>query len=667
MEKEINAAKKLNTYALIKASWLSDNFISSLEPLIITLINKKLYNQIIVEDLCKDFEIEYGVNLPALPCTRILVELQKKDFIKYFKETKSWSPKLKTCSQVDISSSSSIIYNSYEKLKKDFMNFTKERYGIELTNKEIDIWIDNYVRINSTEIFQGNIKEKNGEVDSIKITADYILFLVNKKSENLELFKKIAIGKLIVDALEFNDAGKNLRKVSYYLDTRIILYLIGFYGEFRKKTYENLLKKLNEKGAHLKIFSHTKKEIMNILTACEKYIDSPNYNIDLSTSSMRYLRSKCLDSSYVREKIVSLERKYDEYFITEDTRSYGDFNEKYQIDTERLEELIKNYYAKNGVIITDNVLETISYDTKSIDLIYYIRENENVQNYDQTKAILLTTNRNLVYASKKFSTEFFDNAIPSCISDVTLGTIVWANSGIEYCDQLIESKLISDCSASMEVSQQSINKFCSFVDKMKNQEILTDVEIVALKSFGLATEAVKPKLYSNQDFEEKDIHEIMAEIKESTILDEKMKHNKELELLNQNISELEVENAKLKEVTLELENIKKIEEDKNEKLKSEILNSKNKFDKIIKLFQIHINFVLNVVVQIILFFISNLHGVVELILRLSIPLISLILVLIIQFDIFNIKTNLCKNYVTRKIAKLNIQEIKKLYGESDSK
>lgn len=662
MIETINVAKKLNTYALIRASWLSDNFISSFEPLIITLINKKLYEQIKVEDLCKDFESEYGIALSAFPCIKILGEIQKKGFIKYIKESKNWRPVFDVCSSIDITNKSSDIHDSFGKLKRDFMIFTKDRYNIELSDTDAVLWIENYVRMNSAEIFKGQVKEKKDEVDSIKITADYILFLINEKNDNIDVFKKIAIGKLIVDALEFNDVGKDLSNVTFYLDTRVVLYFIGFYGEFRQKTYENLLLKLSEKGAKLRMFSHTKQEIMNILVACEKWIDSANYNPELSSSAMRYLRSKGLDSGYVRDKIVSLERKYSEFDIIEDNKSYKDYDEKYQIDSMKLEEHIINCYSKNGVDLNDSVLETIGYDVKSIELVYYIREEENVRNYNQTKAILLTTNRNLVYASKVFSSEFYGDAIPSCISDVTLGTIVWVQSGIKYCDELIESKLISDCSASMEVSQQAINKFCSFVDKMGSQQLLTDMEIAALKSYGLTTEAAKPKLYSAQDFEEKDIHEIMDEIRESTISEEKEKHTKEVESLNQNIDELTEENENLRQQSSELEKIKQIEGEKIQNIRNDIGEYRKKFDKILKIFQLYVNLAFNIVVQIILF-IPIIQGIWELILRISVPVLSFILALIIQFDKFRLKQLLQEKYIKNKIYKSKKKEINVLYDE----
>ena len=662
MIETINAAKKLNTYALIRASWLSDNFISSFEPLIITLINKKLYEQIIVEDLCKDFKAEYGITLSAFPCIKILGELQNKGFIKYIKESKNWRPVFDVCSSIDITNNSSVIQDSYIKLKKDFMIFTKDRYNIELSDKDADIWIENYVRMNSAEIFKGSVKEKRDEVDAIKITADYILFLIDEKNDNLDVFKKIAIGKLIVDALEFNDTGKNLTNVSFYLDTRVVLYFIGFYGEFRQKTYENLLLKLNERGAKLKIFSHTKQEIMNILVACEKWIDSANYDPELSSSAMRYLRSKGLDSGYVRDKIVSLERKYSEYSIIEDTNTFKDYDENYQIDSEKLEEYIKNCYSKNDIDLNDSVLATIGYDVKSIELVYYIREEENVRYYNQTKAILLTTNRNLVYASKIFSSDFYGDAIPSCISDVTLGTIVWVHSGIKYCDELIENKLMSDCSASMEISQQAINKFCSFVDKMGSEQLLTDMEIAALKSYGLTTEAVKPKLYSSQDFEEKDIHEIMDEIRESTISEEKEKHTKEVENLNQNIDELIAENENLKQQSIELEKIKQTEVKTRQNIRNDIGELRKRFDKIIKIFQLYINLAFNIAVQIILF-IPVIQGIWELTLRISVPVLSFILALIIQFDTFGLKRLLQEKYVKNKIYKSRRKELNQLYDE----
>jgi hypothetical protein len=662
MIEKITAAKKLNTYALIKASWLTKNFISSFEPLIITLINKKLYEEINVENLCKDFQSEYGITLPGFPCVNILSEIQKKGYIKYVRERKNWIPVLEKCSSVDITSKSSSIYNSYNTLKNDFITFAKKKYNIVLSDKDADIWIENYVRINSTEIFQGSVKEKSNEVESIKITADYILFLIKEKNDNLELFKKIAIGKLIVDALELNDTTKNLKNVTFYLDTRFVLFFIGFYGDFRQNTYKNLLIKLNEKGAHLKIFSHTKQEIMNILTTCEKWLDSPNYNPELSSSAMRYLRMKGLNSNFVRDIIVSLDRKYSEYNIVEDKKTYEDYNEKYQIDSKKLEDDIEKCYSSSGVILNEAVKETIGYDIKSIEFIYYIRGSENVQKYNETKAVLLTTNRNLVYASKIFSKKYYGNAFPACLSDVTIGTIVWAHSGIRYCDDLIESKLMSDCSASLEISQQSINKFCSVIDKMGDSQLLTDSEIVALKSYGLCTEAAKPKLYSLNDFEEKDIHEIMNEIRESTIIEEKEKHSKEVDALNHNIDELEEENRTLRNKKDELELLKKNEQDKKNIMKMKVEKDKEKFDSTIKILPICINLVFNILVQILLF-LPIFQGIWTLVIRIIVPVVSFILSLIFQFEKLGIKKSLKNKFIKKKIKKYKLDDINELYNE----
>ena len=71
----------LNTYALARASWLEDDFVSSFVPMAASLINKKRYETIISDIFASDFEAEYGIKIPPHPAIRLLSILQKKDII----------------------------------------------------------------------------------------------------------------------------------------------------------------------------------------------------------------------------------------------------------------------------------------------------------------------------------------------------------------------------------------------------------------------------------------------------------------------------------------------------------------------------------------------------------------------------------------------------------
>jgi hypothetical protein len=75
---------------------------------------------------------------------------------------------------------------------------------------------------------------------------------------------------------------------------------------------------------------------------------------------------------------------------------------------------------KRGQI--ENDVETISY-------IYRIRKNEAISNLKGCKAILLTTNEAIAFASKhnEISTNRVKPTIPPCLTDIFLSTILWAN------------------------------------------------------------------------------------------------------------------------------------------------------------------------------------------------------------------------------------------------
>ena len=141
--------------------------------------------------------------------------------------------------------------------------------------------------------------------------------------------------------------------------------------------------------------------------------------------------------------------------------------------------------------MTDRVRETIEYDVNSIEAIYYKREGEKATFINKTKAFLLTTNRNLIFASKKFNDEQIGECLPCCVSDVTVGSFVWINSGVKSCEEIIESKLISECAVAMEPTQYCINKFCECINELQKNDEVTDAEVIALKSYGLSTESAK--------------------------------------------------------------------------------------------------------------------------------------------------------------------------------
>lgn len=633
----------LNTYALAKASWLEDDFVSSFVPMVAHLINKKGYSTIDADIFASDFESEYGILLPSYPAIKLLSISQKKGLITFDESTRLWRPNLVSLSDFDLTQKKNFLQNGIEKVIAELINYGKDVLKENLNEDEAKKLLYSFIQTNSAKILNGEFSDYKSSFKNRNLVASFIFFLKESRAELFEIVKQITVGRLLVDALtmtEQEETNDDFKNSTVYIDTRFFLYLIGFYGEYRENASIDLIDKLISKKVQLYIFKHIYDEINYTLSGCAKWIDSPSYDPEKASSALRYLKSCGKDKKYVESLIASIPTKLKRFKITIDNDSWISDDYSLQIDRDELTSFIKDCYKNNDIIITDRVEETITYDVDSIEAIYYHRNGTETYNINEKNVFLLTTNRNLVFACKKYHNKnFTKNTIPATISDIFLGTFIWARSGIKCCENIASEKLIADCYSAMEPTQYAINKFCSHVLELQKRGQITDAEVIALKCYGLQTQAIKPFLSEPNEYDYKDLHDVLEEIRQKTIVTEKSKFDKEKSDLENQIAELtekygitEKEFIKYKAMAVKYA---KEENDKQEAAVAELVSFATKAEDRLKIIPIVINATVNIAVQIALCFVSN--SWISVPLRILVPVISLILGLALHFNWLNIK------------------------------
>lgn len=633
----------LNTYALAKASWLEDDFVSSFVPMVAHLIDKKGYSTIDADIFVSDFESEYGILLPSYPAIKLLSISQKKGLITFDESTRLWRPNLVSLSDFDLTPKKNFLQNGIEKVIAELINYGKDVLKENLNEDEAKKLLYSFIQTNSAKILNGEFSDYKSSFKNRNLVASFIFFLKESRAELFEIVKQITVGRLLVDALtmtEQEETNDDFKNSTVYIDTRFFLYLIGFYGEYRENASIDLIDKLISKKVQLYIFKHIYDEINYTLSGCAKWIDSPSYDPEKASSALRYLKSCGKDKKYVESLIASIPTKLKRFKITIDNDSWISDDYSLQIDRDELTSFIKDCYKNNDIIITDRVEETITYDVDSIEAIYYHRNGTETYNINEKNVFLLTTNRNLVFACKKYHNKnFTKNTIPATISDIFLGTFIWARSGIKCCENIASEKLIADCYSAMEPTQYAINKFCSHVLELQKRGQITDAEVIALKCYGLQTQAIKPFLSEPNEYDYKDLHDVLEEIRQKTIVTEKSKFDKEKSDLENQIAELtekygitEKEFIKYKAMAVKYA---KEENDKQEAAVAELVSFATKAEDRLKIIPIVINATVNIAVQIALCFVSN--SWISVPLRILVPVISLILGLALHFNWLNIK------------------------------
>lgn len=636
----------LNTYALAKSSWLEDDFISSFVTMAASLINQKNYETISVDIFSADFETEYGIKLPSHPATKLLSILQKRGIIVFDEGIRLWKPHSISTSQFDLTPQKTALQKSIEAIYAEITTYTHEHFGETINSDTAKNLLYGFVQENSAKILNGDIKDCKSAFKDRAIIGSFICHIKENNVALFETIKQLTIGRILVDALtmmEHDENSDDFKDSRIYLDTRFFLYLIGFYGEYRETASIDLIDKLLNKKVQLFIFKHTYDEINYTLSGCAKWIDSPSYDPEKASSALRYLKNCGKDRKYVEGLIAGIPTRLKRFKIEIDNNSWFSDDYSLQISREDLTEIIKTCYENNDIIITERVEETIEYDVASIEAIYYQRKGIETYNINEKNIFLLTTNRNLVYACKKYhDNNFTKNTTPVAISDIFLGTFIWARSGIECCENVVAEKLIADCYTAMEPPQHAISKFCANVTELQRRGEISEAEVIALKCYGLQTQAIKPLLAEPNEYDYKELHEVLEEIRQKTIAGEKVKFDKERTYLEEQLRELqekygitEQEFFKYRDIAARYAHD---QEAKQEAELEELISYAEKADDRLKIVPNIVNATVNIIIQIALFFVSNLW--ISIPLRIFIPIFSLFLALALHFNWFSIRDSI---------------------------
>lgn len=225
------------------------------------------------------------------------------------------------------------------------------------------------------------------------------------------------------------------------------------------------------------------------------------------------------------------------------------------------------------------------------------------------------------------------------MSDIFLGTFIWARAGVECCENVVTERLIADCYTAMEPPQFAISKFCTHVAELQKRGDISEAEVIALKCYGLQTQAIQPLLSAPNEYDYKDIQDVLEEIRQKTIEREKLKFDKERDSLENQIKELRdnygitlQEFIKYRDIAMQYESDEQSRQlEEMRELKSYVA----KADDRLKVVPNIVNAIVNVIIQIILCFVSQ--SWISTLLRIFIPIFSLFIAFALHFNWFKMK------------------------------
>lgn len=486
--------RTLISLAIIKSNWERNktDYIDNFIPFTAAILNDKEYKKINLETFQNDFRDRYGLHIPKNALITIFNRARKKGIVKrnqgdflYDKEASSSS--IKSIESTDVE-------RKFNKVIKAIKTFAKEEHEITVQETEIEEALLSFLKQHDLDIlFAAKDHSVLPNVKSNKklkyLISSFTLFAAKEEPTLFQFLVDISIGHALSGAIlysELNSFSGKLKDLNIYLDTPLILGILGFSGEFKRSSIEELVKILNEEKANVYILDTTRGEVVHILNDGLVWLQKGIYDLEKASRILRHCHREGITASDLEQKILSLDRLLEEYQIVSTSVPDHVSNEKFQIDEIELKRTIKrtykniikdydyNNYSKEG---------TINRDVKVLSGIYRFRQGIKPKVIKDSKHLFITSNTALAFASKIFESKENGShfTIPTCLTDVFLGTVIWLQSP-QKIENLNTKKFIADCYSATQPTTELIKKYMLEVEKLKQEKKINSDEYYILRT-----------------------------------------------------------------------------------------------------------------------------------------------------------------------------------------
>lgn len=533
--------KALSSFAIIKNSFdEGEDYIGAFIPLVVMLFEAKNYRMVEIEDVCKDFETEYGLRVPRHPMETILNRMKPKFVTKTDGKVKVHQGEIRKRAQtIDFRQER----QKYEWLLENFINFCKDfQYTVEISHEEADQLFLAFLKEHDLDVVFAVYGDEHtsilpsetkvAEPDKRYLINRYVNLILQEGGEYAKYLIDSAVGHNYASTIlyrEFSNVrGKGTCK-NYYFDVGILFDIAGINKEFRKKAAEDFLAMLKKKDSSLFVFRHSYDEFLQIAESCLNWIESNLYDPNKASRTLQFFKDEGYTGSNLQLFISNipeiLKKNHIEIVNTPDPN----LAQEHQIGRNELKRTILETYNSYGYFFDlEEKEDTLERDITSIESIYKLRKGMVSTSLNNTEHVFVTTNAGLAYASTKFEQAEMKRGyftIPAVLTDTFVGTLVWVQEPTSIVEEYNRSKLIAYTVAAIHPKANMMAKFAQVVERAKSDTVnpITEESALMLLESNLSRRLLADKTLGDSDrITASTPYEVLEEMKSYLVKQERL-------------------------------------------------------------------------------------------------------------------------------------------------
>jgi len=505
--------------AMLKVNWNEQgkDYISYLEPFVTTALRDQNGQEITSVTTSRLIESIFGLKIPAATvelCLRRLVsKYLKKDKHRY------WLEKLPPLTDFNIQRA--FAQEHVGRTITALRNFYLSEYGTEWPENEaleaLLIYLNQF-GIECLSAFEGRsvlpeIKVTDPRRSEFRINS----FIRKIRKDDVNAWESMTIlvrSQMLANALlcpDLEAIQKNFSKVTFYLDTRLLLRLLGLEGVEELSATSELVRLLVTLGGNVSYFVHTAQELDRVISYSRKFLNSPQGK----GSVIWHARATGLTDSDMALIQSTIKEKLNKFKIY--LTPTPPFSKRFNLGELEFEEFL--------VDEIDGIRENAKqHDINSVRSIYELREGIAPSRLEDAKVVFVTSNGGLSRAAYRYGKKFAScREVSAVVTDYSLANVAWLKQPLECADVPV-IEMLALAYAVIQPPAQLWERYLAEAEKLANDGTITP-EAHSLLRYHLKAREELMNLTegSEQEFSSATVMEILNHIENEIRNQERLK------------------------------------------------------------------------------------------------------------------------------------------------
>jgi len=314
-----------------------------------------------------------------------------------------------------------------------------------------------------------NLTAKDGD---LLLVCQFVKQIQSICPERFEDFILLVQGHMLANALlcpDLKSVSKTYAGVSFFLDTPLLLQVLGLEGETKEQSVKELIRLLQSLSGTVGYFIHTFDELRSVIRKTSDYIDSTDGRGSIVYEARRLGKSRSdllLEADNAKESLDRLK------LVPHNTPPYI---AKFQIDESAFGDELDDSVSYNNPNARQN-------DINSVRSIYVLRQGTIPHSIESSKAIFVTSNTGFARAAFEYGRNFEQTReVSAVISDFSLANTAWLKAP-QGAPSLPRKEVLAYSYAALRPSEEFLRKTLVEAEKLEREGKISERSHQMLRS-----------------------------------------------------------------------------------------------------------------------------------------------------------------------------------------